>query len=434
MKKLFVILLSLIFASHAHAGLITYTVLSGDSGLSYTHLNSSFETIYDEFDGNIDSDNILDDSLKETDFADEINPRIRTQENIGDYTYTGMLPATATGLTSNISAGTSYVNGYRIVTAATSKTYTASKDTWVYIDQNGAFQYVEVATGGAQPTTPSNSLLLAMARTDGSDITAVTDHRQTTPPNLRIYADAKFGCVISRDISDADVINVTRGTIDFGSGVTNGLRRNISTIDIDFSTNGRGGLDTGSLAQGFYYIWAVPDDDNSTNFEGVASTSSSATSLAITGERLIGWCYAPTSSAISPDSVGAYRVLGGDAPNVVKREGNNNITTTATDATLMEDMLIQFYTSGGRPVRISWCGNIDMNANTEVYVALSIDGVGQGMTYYDDADNNASAMVIDTVVKLEAGTYAIDAKWWVGGNTATQPGLKSTRILTVEEL
>ena len=437
MKKLFTMLFILLFACNAHAGLITYTTLSGDEGLSYTHLNTSFSTIYDEFDGNVSTENILDDTLAEADFADEINPRIRTDEGLGDFTYTGMLPATsASTLTSNISAGTSYVNGYRIVTAATSKTYTATKDTWVYIDQNGAFQYSEVAVGGAQPTTPTNSLLLATVTTDADNITTVTDRRATVPPNLRIYQDLKFGAVLSRDTSDVDVVNIYRGTIDFGSGVSDGLRRNTVSVDVNFGTTGRGGLDTGSLAKGYYAIWAVPDDANATAFECVGSTSFAETALAIDGERLIGWCYANSATAISPDSVGAYRGVGGDAPNIVRAQATNIVNTTSTSAIGIPLMYTKFWSSG-RPVRITFAAPFYTTDNTYYTISISVDDVGVAWSHTDDA----GGVVIPTAIQWEgalgSGQHTIEVKWETAAQTLRQGDARNAdtyRSLIVEEL
>uniref|UniRef100_A0A6M3J6Z3 Uncharacterized protein n=1 Tax=viral metagenome TaxID=1070528 RepID=A0A6M3J6Z3_9ZZZZ len=432
MKKILIItLLAIGLTLPAQAAIISYDVLSGDSGVSYSHFNTSFSRIYDEFNGSISSANILNDSLDEADFADAINPRVRTDENIGDYTYTGMLPVTSTDLTSNISAGTSYVNGYRIVTDATSKTYTASVDTWVYIDQNGAFQYSEVATGAAQPTTPSNSLLLAQVVCDGDNITSVVDKRTTTPPGLRIYQDLILGAVISRDITTATTINIGKGTIDFGSGIA--LRRNTLTADIVFTSTGRGGLDTGSLAQGYYAIWAVPDDANATNYEGVASTSFSATSLSITGERLIGWCYAPTSSAISPDSVGGYKGLGSSQPNISRFQDKTTVSTTSTTYT---DLLeIKFYSSG-RPVLINSDLAVNNSGASGMYAVISVDTIG-----YDSSERGfftgggsatvpAGTMSPSAIINVGKGQHSIKIRWRVAGNT----GYIFGKTVTVQEL
>ena len=177
MRKLIFVLLFLLGINQiAHAGLINVPKISEDASIDM--LNSNFSIITNEVNGSLESINLAADTLAETDFADEINPRVRWDEAFSDFTFTGMLPATDAGdLTSDISAGTSYVEGFRVVTSATANTYTASKDTWVFIDINGTFQFSEVVNGAAQPTTPSNSLLLAKVVTDGTTIPTVDDKR-----------------------------------------------------------------------------------------------------------------------------------------------------------------------------------------------------------------------------------------------------------------
>jgi len=182
MKRIILVLMMMGFALNAHAGLISIQTLSDDSQVSYTYLNTSFNTIKNEFNGGIDSDNIEDASIGIADMATAASPAQREGDHFNAYTKSGQQPVTDTDLTSDITAGVSYVKSdagllYRVATDATSKTYTASKDTWVYIDINGAFQYEEQALGAAQPTTPSNSLLLAKAVTDATKIASVVDWR-----------------------------------------------------------------------------------------------------------------------------------------------------------------------------------------------------------------------------------------------------------------
>ena len=438
MKKVIILVAMLFICSSSYGAVISYTSLSGDSGLSYSWLNDSFNTIYNEFNGSINDANVQDDSLKEPDFADEINPRIRTDETIGDFTYTGHLPAVpgGGGLTATTTAGTSYIEGYRIVTAATDKAYTASKDTWVYIDINGAFQYEEVATDASEPTTPSNSLLLATVVADGTDVTSVTDRRQTTPPNLRIYTDYIQALVISRDVTDTEVVQLGVGTIDFGAGVSNGFRRNILSADIDFGSNGRGGLDTGSLSEGYYYLYAVADDGNTTTYEGIASTSPSGAS-GVEGERLVGWCYAPSGSLISPDSIGAYRGVGGDAPNYVRVEGTNSVTTTGSTYEEIPSLAdVKFYSSG-RPVKISLVIPFsNANSGADNHFTVSVDNV-HFMTVMHDTTGNAHKNIATTqnIKKLGKGTHTIDAKWAIANDTLTQNApVYGNRRLMIEEM
>ena len=378
MKKLVLLLGTLVLlCGTAQAGIISYDSIVSASDVKISWLNGMKDTIFGEFDGNIEGVNIKDGTLVAADFATSSSPITRTDEQIGDYTYTGHLPVTDATLTSDISAGTSYVNGYRCATAATSKTYTASKDTWVYIDQNSAFQYVETAVGAAQPTTPANSLLLAKVTTSGAAITVVTDLRTTTPPALRIYQDYKQGLVISRDITGADKVTIGRGEIDFGASVSSGLRRNTSAVEIDFATTGRGGLDTGTQsAKTIYYIFVVADDANSTNYEGIASISSTDAST-VTGERLVGHAWSDESTNISPDSVGAYRGVGGDAPNTAQRS-QAGVAINVTDTTYPSadfDASKTKFNSSGRPVLITGkARHTSSGATVTMSMVITIDG------------------------------------------------------------
>jgi len=374
MKKLILVIAFLMVSAGAHAGVISHDPLNISSTIQ--DISTAIDTAYIEINGNLDADNLKDDSLKESNFADEINPRLRTQEIAGDFTYSGHLPSTSTDLTSTISSGVSYINGYRVTTGTTSRTYVASRDTWVYIDQNGAFQFVTVTLGATQPATPINSLLLAKVTTDSNNITAVVDYRETAPPGLRVYLDIKNGCVLSRDTATGTKVTISRGEIELSG--TSLRRRNTSTATVDFGVTGEGGLDTGSLAANrYYYIFATADSDNATNFEGIASLSSTD-AAGVTDERLIGWCYASSATVISPDSVGAWRGRGGDAPNIgiVKASGDiafGNITTYTT----IPGLVLNFYSSG-RPVRLTmqYGRNSDSTVVVRCASRFSDNGIG----------------------------------------------------------
>lgn len=415
MRKLLV-LISLLFCFNANADIISFDQF--DNSTTITELNTAVNTIFTDYNGNISTLNIKSGTLSDDDFAVASRPSIREDELIGDMTYTGMLPATSANLTSNISAGTSYVNGYRVATDTTSKTYTASKDTYVYIDQNGAFQYVEVANGGATPTTPTNSLLLAKVVTDTDNITSVTDLRQLIPLNLRIYQDLKSGLVISRDTATATKIDIGRGEIELGT--TSKVRRNTSPTYVDFTTTGIGGLDTGSFTgDNYYYIFAIADTDNSVNFEGIASLSTSD-AAGVTGERLVGWCYAPTASFISTDSVGAYRGLGGDAPNVFRKFSSNLNILIAQDTTASVH-LARFYTSG-RPLVINyWVTTQAASSTTKLEASVSIDSaVIPDTEVTANTDNSYPDTASGTYcVTLPAGVHLIDLRMTTANQAQT---------------
>uniref|UniRef100_A0A6M3IE19 Putative structural protein n=1 Tax=viral metagenome TaxID=1070528 RepID=A0A6M3IE19_9ZZZZ len=103
---------------------------------------------------------------------------LHTKDWISDTVISGCLPATSTTLISDISAGVAYSQGRRIVKVATSKTYTASKDTYVDLKGDGTYVFTEVLNAAAAPAIAANSIRLAKVVTDATAITSVADLRQ----------------------------------------------------------------------------------------------------------------------------------------------------------------------------------------------------------------------------------------------------------------
>lgn len=389
MKKLIYVLCVLplitLFLSTAHAGIITYDALTSDSGVTIAKLNDSFNIVYNEFNGNVATNNILDATLIGDDFANAASPEVRGNENIGEYVFTGLtLPTTGTTTTANISAGTAYITNdsdsrlKRVVTAIKNigPDLTATQDNWVFLDSSGTFTVSAVGVGASQPATPANSIVLGFITTSGTNVDSATeDARQTVPPGLRIYSDMKQGLVIRR--SAARKVGVGRGSIEFGSAATNGLRRNTSEVEADFAVSGRSGLDTGTQAANtYYYVWAYPDPDNSSNFEVLVSTSSTdpTTVTDVANERLIGWVYSVTTTLLSVDSVGADRLIGGDAPNFVQQENTAEPVSSTTTAELFAT---KFNASGGRDVEVKFDASFNRASGSnpvDLVVAISMDG------------------------------------------------------------
>ena len=255
MKRLIIILVLLFIAPNAHAGLITVKTLSSDASIN--DVNSNFNVIKNEINESLDDANVEDASLTESEMANDINPRVRMNELFNDITISGHLPATsASTLTSDISAGTSYVSGFRTNTAATSHTYTASKDTWVYIDINSTFQFEEVANDAVQPTAPSNSLLLAKVVTDADNITSVTDHRTTS---LSVSSPEDFTIkgyyVLS---SDNEAVSVDPGVTYVGS--TRVVKTAITALRVGTATDWHDGV-ADAAATAWWYIGAKSTGD-----------------------------------------------------------------------------------------------------------------------------------------------------------------------------
>ncbi len=116
------------------------------------------------------------------------NPETREFETLGDVTIYGLVWAATSGLAAGMSAGLAYITGKRLTpTAIATNTFTASKDTYVYLDSTGTVQYNPQTNGAAEPTIPTNYITLAKVVTNGSAVTSVVDLRPT-PGTVR-YAE-----------------------------------------------------------------------------------------------------------------------------------------------------------------------------------------------------------------------------------------------------
>jgi hypothetical protein len=158
-------------------------------------VNGPFNAILGVLNGNIDDQNVKPGSLPWSvmdSFSNQIPAsamqdsgnleKFREDSNIS-FIPDGLIWSATTGLAGAMTSGSYYSNSGILlpVTAIASKTFTASKDTYVSIAQNGAIAYSEVANGAAQPSLPSNSNWLAKVVTSGAAVTSVTDMRQTAP-------------------------------------------------------------------------------------------------------------------------------------------------------------------------------------------------------------------------------------------------------------
>lgn len=107
----------------------------------------------------------------------------------------GISPSTGSGLTQTMSAGVVWINGQRVEFTAgllaligeDSHTYTASKDTYVEVHEDGAaaatpILYTETALGAGMPAPTAGYAIVAKVITDSSDVTGVVEiHADTIP-------------------------------------------------------------------------------------------------------------------------------------------------------------------------------------------------------------------------------------------------------------
>lgn len=331
MKRTLGVLLALsLLVSPAFAATVSFDQLATSADLTVAKFNADLDRIYVKVNANIQTDNIANDTLTEADMADEINPRIRTYENFGEYVDDGLLQTTTSGtLTGTIPAGTAYPRGYRIdKTSGTSKTYAANTWTYADIDINGDFQYSEVAIGAAAPAIAANSVRLFRASTDGTQVVDVQDLRILNPaaafanivdvsgeatledifntgsPHATETVGLIRGCQVSFDTHTS--FKVLRGV----AWVNGHIRRVSSDVTVnqiaDDPTQGGSGLDTGAIsASTTYNVFLVADQSNVKTWS--ISFSTGAAPTGITNYRKIGQIKTDASSLfISQDVLSSH--------------------------------------------------------------------------------------------------------------------------------
>lgn len=274
-------------------GLITRATPPANGATSdVSHVNTDMDTVFNEVNGNLEDVNCKASTLTDRVMEASIKFKNWYYENFGGtgtntigFVFTGLDPSTSSSLTHTIPAGTAYVisstGGGRIVTVDTAHTYTASKDTYVFLTIDGGFKFRETSVGGAAPTAPTNSLLVFVTTTDATTITAVATknrssvisasrwakgyitslrivHDATTPAN-KIVIRSGLKC---RDLDDTVNIEVT------------------SAITGDITASGKNGLDTGTVANDTtYHIWIIADSGGVNSPAMVFSLSSTAPTM-----------------------------------------------------------------------------------------------------------------------------------------------------------
>lgn len=454
MKK-FLFLVGLLICTQAHATIVALDTISADSTISV--FNSNFTKLANANNGNIQgsgttgsSTNILADSLGELDMSDEINPRIRANELLGigvDTTtsqnalvYTGLVPATSVSLTSNISAGTAYINGYRVTKTAIPQTYTASRDTYVDLSQTGAYTLSPVLNGAAAPAVAANSVRLAKVVTSGTAITSVTTLYSTRIPGLVIPRNYRDGFYVSRDTNST--ITVYPGNLE----VNNSIIQNTAVTTLTLGTAGDWAGGSSLQAVSTYGYVGVDASGNIKLHTTAPAYSDYAVSntngfkryntWSSTVYRVIGWFYmnATGSGQLNTYEVGNIRE--GNVSNAVTSMGTTPITTNSTTYTAMTDMTLHFYSSG-KPVNVNFTAPVANNGASggSIFNTLSIDSVGVFQTKgFSDNTSQPHTNSLNTVQGLAQGPHTVAILWKVGSDTGNQsPTTDGERTLSAIE-
>jgi len=359
---------------------------------------------------NQSSGQIQADTIAEENMADDANPRIRTYEGAAcEFVYTGLLPSTTSGtLIGSIPSGTAYPAGYRIKKASsTAHTFTASKWTWIDLDKNGNFNYLEQAIGSSAPSVTADAIRLARVSTDSAQISTVTDLRTTTCTDgpfsgIRdAQGEASLGDIFTNGAGGWEnglaitSNSTTKVNIGVGSAYINGQYRTLSSVlSIDSSiiadpASSRSGIDSGTLiANKNYYIYAVGDQDATNQITGILSTSSTAPS-GTTNSRRIGEVSTDTTGLFNA-SFDTTSVSYQGAVRQRKRYQSGAVWTTS--ATIPNDDTPPQITEGSSWARLfitptSSANRIRINAN--IYASNTTGSISETIAVFKDSQPDA---------------------------------------------
>jgi len=128
-------------------------LLNSVGGLESTDVQSGLE----ELQGDIDTINGTGEGSI-TKAVSDLGTAVATDmansylDQLSDGVYSGLdFTYTASSLDGEVSAGMLYLNGKRVTTATSSNSFSADKDTYVDIDENGSVVYTEVDNGADEP-------------------------------------------------------------------------------------------------------------------------------------------------------------------------------------------------------------------------------------------------------------------------------------------
>jgi len=442
MKRL-IVAIGLLLTTNCYANTISIQPFISGNDVTIARLETQRSTIQNVINGNISggSQNILAGSITSSDLATAINPVTFRNEAFNDWTYSGMLPPTSASLSTTITAGVSYVNGVRVQTEATAHTFTASKDTYLYINAGGFFDYVEVANGASAPATPANELLLAVVISNGTAITSVTDSRTLS---IQITANSSNFAVNYRDqsyVSRDTTVNfyVKPGTFAIGnSNYTN--TASTSTKSVVTGANWiEGGYPSGYAGRIFVYGYnnsgTAYDFKFSSADVAFADTSSNTGGILRyyvsggTTYRALGWAYL-SADVVQLYQTSDFRDVGNK--NIVSRTSATAVSTASTSLVNDNFADIKFYSSGGF-CTIEYSAGVANDGASLASIGIMIDSFDIATTLRSilGQSSNSTTLNVTSVWKgiLGRGVHTIQGRFSASANSA----FVNNRTLTITE-
>lgn len=172
----------------ANLAATTAPTINDDSGDGYAigsfwfdNVGAQFYVCTDATLGSATWSLITSGTVSPTDLTNAVKTKLTTADIFSDFKVSGFAssdPGASLAMTTPL--GIAYVDGIRVEFSATPYTYTASKDTYDYLQSNGTTNHIAVNNEASAPSGQPG-LLLQKVITDGTEITSVTTLAPSAP-------------------------------------------------------------------------------------------------------------------------------------------------------------------------------------------------------------------------------------------------------------
>lgn len=400
--------------------------------------------------------------------AADIQPKLHTIDLASDWLVSGLIgsdPGATLAMTTP--SGIGYAAGIRVTAGPFANTYTASKDTYEYLQTDGTMLRVAVNNGAAAPTGQPG-LALQMVVTNGTEITGVTQLAPTAP-KLSILAATAAAHAINLGQADARYApisvytsqsqNLFYGSPDGTSGLP--IFRALLNNDLPIVSLAKGGSGANLTANALGLIYmngssmavtSAPSalqtprvNAGGTGWEFYSNTSGTVTSVAVTAPNdLLGVTGSPITTsgtiALAKVAVAANKVykgpnsggdanptfaslVNGDLPIVDNAHGGTNANLTPTNLAIVHGTGSALGMSPAAGALQSWRVNAGATALEAYTPATPTGGFGGGGS---DGALTKGAVTETTVQGWEATTFTQSASTTYTVKSGTRINCTST--------
>ena len=389
---MFFAVISLMLAGKCFATPVTVQPFVTPNDVTIPHLET-FRTVAINAINSADGGNIQTGTITSSKLDDNSNPTKRWDEAFNDWVFTGIVPATSASLTSDISAGTAYIAGYRVVKDTYSKTYGAN--TWTYVDlsSNGTYTFTETGIGTGEPAVSTGAMRIGRVSSDSTTINHVRDDRMLTI-NLGGGQESYQRTEMTIGVVTPANVTITSGIV--YQGTTRLAKTTSTSLDLATASDWATGI-TARATSTYGYVVI-----NSSGLLKLTTTTPGKTDVGgnangalrysvISGAywRCLGWFYMNAAGSGNIDTWGFANFPDGMSNKVVRKYGDRQTSSSAIPL----DNTIPQITEGAEFMSVSFKPSSVSSKIRIRVVAYCQDNVTRGTTIaLFDGSTNAIAV------------------------------------------